>query len=659
LNPATPSAAAGSNTHSALCLTRGIALAWVLVHAATPMFQALGWTALNKDVRPDDPLASWLAFALALLGALALPAPLLLHALVLRRAAPALRWRQIVLAMPLVWMASMAAEAAAGVAYRMTIVVMRSVFPLAEFRSDEFVGLPWRLFIGPAGALFAIGVLVLAWLFARVTHVRRWVPLVAMIGATMAVALLWGLWALAGVNVDLLSSAMNGWTWGRRASALLAQTLAHAIWAAVALLIFAQAVGVPHGPLLQTSQQRLRLGAAALVGALLVPGIVAALAPGGGQWLKLAAQRALSPAPAQDSSEGEPLLQYAFSAPVRVREIPRKASVSPDGRWIIAVASDHQVIIVDAATGNLVHRFPDVLRMHESPDWAWSPDARWLALRTRGDTVVVGKSVRHQVRLRLYAVPGFAPAGEYRHTGTHCLAESHTENAVLFGRDGAAVWLACEPIFQPTAADLLALRLDVPLLQVQAERRYGDLAPWRLRGLKEVGESVWSWHTDHRPPYAHFRDLGRDRVPVALQSPPEEPFPRPKWTLQEFSFDESRGVARFNAWSEHRQGQLAYDMRTGAMVSQTEDPLPPDGAAYSLASTANSLRIERRAHPASRAGELIAVDAASGLVRQRIRTAAQYPLSFSADGRLLVTHADGELRVYRIQRAAASPGNAE
>lgn len=110
-------------------------------------------------------------------------------------------------------------------------------------------------------------------------------------------------------------------------------------------------------------------------------------------------------------------------------------------------------------------------------------------------------------------------------------------------------------------------------------------------------------------------------------------------------------MARFNAWIEKRQRLRTFDMHSGTMVSVADGPLPSDHAAYSIASSANGLRVERRAHPASRAGELIVIDAASGHVRQRVRTVAQYPLAFSADGRLLVTHADGELRVYRVQRA--------
>ena len=109
-------------------------------------------------------------------------------------------------------------------------------------------------------------------------------------------------------------------------------------------------------------------------------------------------------------------------------------------------------------------------------------------------------------------------------------------------------------------------------------------------------------------------------------------------------------MARFNAWIEKRQRLRTFDMRSGTMLSVADGPLPSDHAAYGVASSANGLRVERRAHPASRAGELLAIDAASGQVRQRIRTVAQYPLAFSADGRLLVTHADGELRVYRVQQ---------
>lgn len=539
MNLATPSAAAGSNTHCALRLTRGIAFAWVLVNAATPVLQALGWTALHKEVRPNDPLASWLGPALGWLAALALPAPLLLQALVLRRAAPALRWRQIVPAMLFAWMVGLAAVIAAEASRQVQTDFRLGAHQFAQLRWDEFAALPWMALVGHAGALAAFCMLVPGWTFARAAHVRLGATLLAAVGASMVAALLWGLWVLTGVDSDLLDrSAMNGWAWDKRASALVSQALAQAIWAAVALFIFAWAVRAPLGRL--QPPHRLMLGATVVVGALLVPAVVAALAPESGHRLQLAVQRALSSAPAQDASEGEPLLRYAFSAPVRVREVPRRASLSPDGRWIIAVASDRQVIVVDAATGALAHRFADVLGVHESPDWAWSPDARWLALRTHGDRLA-GKYGHHQARLRLYAVPNLALAGEYRHTGAQCLSELSVENAVLFERDGSALWLACGSEFQPTATDLLALRLDVPPLQLQAERRYGDAAPWYVRGLKEVGGSIWTWHTDQRPPYVRLRDLDRDSAPIVLQLPPADPSPQPEWTMQDFLFDEAKG----------------------------------------------------------------------------------------------------------------------
>lgn len=646
--PSASGAAAGNPAH-ALRLTRGIALAWICVCAANPLFHAVGWTALNKEVRATDPLASWLASALIPLAALALAAPLLLHTLVLRRMLPARPWWRIAIAMFLAWMAG---AIAVGPLLHMALALVRSMQSLARVQGGDLTALPWMSAAGLLPILAVSGVLLPAWVFARMAHVRPAVALRAVIGASLVVAPLWVLWAQAGVDVELLSrSAMNGWTWQKRASAVLSQALAQAIWAAAALLIFARGVGAPQAPWLQSPGQYRRLAAAALVGAVLVPVVVAALGPRAAERLQLAVQRAFSPPPDRDESEGEPLLQYAYSVPVRVRETPRRASVSPDGRWIIAVARDRQVIAIDAATGAIAHRLQGGLGAHESPDWAWSPDGRWLALRTQGDRAAGARS-RHQAALRLYAVPGFVPAGEHRHTGDECHADSVSfQDAVQFTQDGATLWFACGSEYRPTAANLLAVELQVPSLKVLAQRRYGDAAPWHVRGLKQVGGSVWSWHTDQQPPYVRFRDLARDDVPIVLQPPPDGPGLPPDGTLQGFAFDQAEGVARFNAWKEERQRLRTFDMRTGRMVSLVDGPLPPGHAGYSIESIASGLRVERRAHPASRAGELLAVDAASGRVRQRIRTVVQYPLAFSPDGRLLVTQAQDELRVYRVQQA--------
>jgi hypothetical protein len=634
----------------ALRLTRGMAIAWILVNAASPMFYALGWTALNKEVRPSDALAVWLPVALGWLAVFALPAPLLLLAMVLRRAAPALRWWHLVPALFMAWALGLAADMAGGNLGAAQGPFRSGVRPLADFSWQELLGLPWLSVAALAGTVAAFSMLLPAWVFAHAARVRLALPVLAVACASIVTALISAGWLLAGVDWDLLHrSAMNGWTMPKRLSALLVQGSAQAIWAIVALLVFAWRAAA-----FQDAERPAPLRALvawALILALLVPGAAALLASGGWGRLELAVQRALSPPPARDSSEGEPLLAYAFTAQVRVRAIPRKAALSPDGRWIVAVAHDRHVVVVDAATGALAHRFPDGMGVYDSPDWAWSPDSRRLALRTQGDAVP-GKYVRHQSRLRVYAAPGFAQVGEYRHTGAPCLSETHIESAVMFEPDGESLWLACGLATQATATDLLALRFALPQLALQAERRYGEAAPWHLRGLKQVGGSIWAWHTDLRAPYARFRDLGKDRVPAVLQPPPGDRAPQPEWTLQDVVFDEVKATLRFHAWAERRQRLVVHDMRTGAVVSRTEGALPATGAPYVIALAAGGLRIESHAQPTSRAGELVVVDAMSGRVRQRIRTHAQHPLSASADGRVVVTQAGSELRVYRIQPAS-------
>jgi hypothetical protein len=650
-NSSAPPPTTAPATTDALRLTPGVAWAWVLVSAASPVLCAVAWTALNKEVRPDDPAAAWLPTALGWLAAFTLPAPLLLHAWVLRRAAPRLRWRQV---MPALLAAALAtlllAEATTGMR-QVQIDFYSAGLQWADLRWDELLRLPWLALPGSAGAAAAVCLVAPAWVFARAARVPPWVPLLAVIAASMAGALLSALWMLAGVEFELIyRSTMNGWSWHRRASALGTQAAAQAIWAVVALSLFTRLARATPGAM--PSVRRGTLVAAALSAALLLPAAVAVMGPGGAARLQLVVRGALSPRPAQDSSEGEPLLRYAFSAPLRLRGIPWRASASPDGRWILAVSRGRQVVVINGETGAIAHRFADVLDVHESPAWAWSPDSRWLVLRTHGE-LLPGRYVRHQARVRLYAVPGFAQAAEYRHSGAQCLAQSHAENEVLFDRAGASVWLACGLEVRPTPTDLVALRLAVPGLQVQTERRYGDAAPWNLRGLKEVDGSVWAWFLDHQqPPYARFHDLTAGRVPVVLRASAEDLSSQAEWTLQEASFDASRVTFRVHAWAQGRRRWVTHDLRTGAMVSRQEDRLPAPDGSFVAALATGGLRIESHMREASQAGELVVRDAADGRVRQRIRTVAQHPLAASADGRLLVTQSGGELRVYRVQRTA-------
>jgi WD40 repeat protein len=50
---------------------------------------------------------------------------------------------------------------------------------------------------------------------------------------------------------------------------------------------------------------------------------------------------------------------------------------SPDGKLLVTAGRDHDVIVWDASSGEIVHRFPEA-QSASVPDARFSPDGRWI-----------------------------------------------------------------------------------------------------------------------------------------------------------------------------------------------------------------------------------------------------------------------------------------
>jgi hypothetical protein len=70
---------------------------------------------------------------------------------------------------------------------------------------------------------------------------------------------------------------------------------------------------------------------------------------------------------------------------------------------------------VDLASGRAVRQLAGALAPLEPYTITWSPDGRYLALRSSGAEVLVPDTHyrKHQTRVRLYALPDLTLAGEF------------------------------------------------------------------------------------------------------------------------------------------------------------------------------------------------------------------------------------------------------
>src|SRR6185503_2647371 len=126
---------------------------------------------------------------------------------------------------------------------------------------------------------------------------------------------------------------------------------------------------------------------------------------------------------------------------------------------------------------------------------------------------------RYQSRVRLYALPDLTLAGEFSNSESACF-DAPTGEAMLFSDDSNSLWLVCGQFYAPKPDDPLAIRLDVPAMQLRDISRHGeDAESGQVRGLERIGDSVWAWQFPHGGKPFRIRDLTHARDIVTVPMP--------------------------------------------------------------------------------------------------------------------------------------------
>lgn len=609
---------------------------------------AAAWvTAWGKQIRPDDPLASFVWFALAVL-VLGVPilSPLLLWA-GLRKLVPRLQWWP--------WLGVMIV---AGIAY----VLIESWLPSVSeaLRSVRRAGLdsvrpsapgallhlPWTRLLANSAAQPLIVLLLPACLVARAARVRLVVPVCALLLASSVSAVLEELFAMYGARGMLRADwpSVNGWSWRERLQGSLLHASLAASWAAVAAAVFLGWSASSAG------RRMTRVASVAAVAVLVATqAAVFLLRPGGsavaGAWLA----RAVTPTPRKDISEGEPLLQHVLDVPLP--DPARRVAFAPDGSSFIVATKAGELLRYETATGRRVGTIANGFTADEPLQFDWSADGRWFVVRSGGDVVPVQHYRPQQTRLRAYALPHYRLVGEYRHTQGECLNHS-PQSQLLFDPAGDSVWIDCQQFYSPPAVGaLMALRLTLPQLAVQAERRYASTPAGHLETFYRVGDAIWSWQRDPGTTRMVVRDLSHDREVVEIRGLTDSAAAGSA-TLQEVAtLSASDLVLRYARWAQKQQDWLHYDVGTGALLERRSEPLPSWQPGLTMWDV-KALRIEARTWNDRNTGEVRVLDAASGRERQRLAVPAQTVAGASRDGHWLMMLARdrGRVRIYRLPR---------
>jgi len=667
-------AAASTPTSPVRFLSWNIWLAWILVCAADPVFSAAVATALQTLWLPFDPNArsiddSTLVFIVSLV------APVLLPWAVLRRMARLRLW---------VWLASVLIACGVWLLLELKFGglsgAQREFFVATQkLRYDlsllGILGLTWGWLLLSTAAFTAAIALAPAWAFARAAGLRWYVPLLAAIVGACTVAAVDQVYHLYGFHVrayqiQQMQGAMNGWSWMERAQELWLRAGTGALGGAVGGLAFAMLIarGASPGP---TGSRRFIRGprgvaatlASALVIAIAAPAGRLALDPAmrtaGSNWLS----KAFSRTPSRDIAEGEEILRYSHTASVAPPTPPAYPTVSfaPGGGSFLTLAADRRLRRIDTATGREAGALGERLGPDEGFAVAWSPDGRFLALRTDGEAVSIPNTpyTRHRARFRVYALPDYDIVGEYSHqniVGSHQKGEcfdSYANPSMMFEADGGSLWVVCTQFDGPTPNSLMAIQLEVPSMKVLGLRYYGTSAAGEaVRGLTRAGGSIWYWQWSSA--YSHqfwVGDLGNGREVAHLRDLKQSHLAG-DLVSTDAQVTEGRITLRYrnDSWPPTITRWLVFDTRSGELLERRDEAAAPSDPNRVVLKASDDLRIATISRQDSLAGEIDVLDSASGRRRQHIRTLAQRPIGISPDGHWVVMHAFEQrtLRLYRV-----------
>jgi len=627
---------------------------WTLICAATPLFLTIASLPFDELALKDsflEPLSGWTIFALVLA---ALVLPVIGQWWALSRLAPELRlrtWGGTWIGAALVWaLWYVFAPALPLTTYRLasSISFIHAMGSVPSWR--EWFGLPWASFLATK-ILIALTVSALpAVILGRVTKRPRLDFLIAACVATVMTALLEQVYCFQS-GLDLSSSGLDVKT-------LRLKCGLDAVWGASGATVLAWRLG-------RGTTKRVML-IVTLCLATMAPLLNYVSGPAGFQAGFPSVQKALSPTPATDQSTGAPVLSYSRTA----AEYP-VVRFAPDGKSFIAKSADRRLLRIDVASGAVLGQLGEPLAPYERDDLDWSPDGRFLILRTQGEAVpptpASGRAPAHRNRYRLYALPAYQVVGEASYRDDECF--EHGSASVMFELDGQSLWALCERNTPAQADSVAAVQFKVPAMTVLSVRRRGIDAEGRIEALVKTNEGIAYWHRSEHSDSSlsvRFRNLttGQDMAQVSQLT---RATLGGGLTFQGAHLEGGQIALLFCGSSsqvsdpaETDRGPpvvhsfcrtLYFDLHSGALIKKSDEANRPQAPTTStLLAPTQRLRIETTWHSNGKAGEIIVQDEATRHERQRIRTLAQRALTFSPNGRWLVTQGIDEavLRIYRV-----------
>ncbi|MGF6430164.1 hypothetical protein [Bradyrhizobium elkanii] len=657
-------------------------LAWVLVSASVPVFCTIAASAIGKPVTRSAGYPKLIVLGLFLLVAFSLIAPPLMQGFVLKRVLPRLSvtaWFFCILLSAVLWFVLAFGEGVTLIQAGARIQRQLQLVAESRMRAGTFdiFSLPWTSFLQWVFMSSAVTSLIPSLALGMASR-RRGATMIFLIAAIVAALVSAVVELLYGLSYDRhlfkdWAAPLNGLSWIDRVHVLIGRAGIGAVWGAttaIAMVLVTRLRDDTSAPSAWTFaiHRRRRLACvlcAPLLFALLAPFAGYLAGPRGLVAGAPELRRTVSPTPSKDSSQGEAVLTYSHDVALSIA--PTSAvRMAPDGQSAIVRTADNALVQVDIATGRSLRQLAGPLDPYDRYAIAWSPDGRYLALRSGGAaSPIPNTNYRHRdSRVRLYALPDLSLAGEFAGSEQTCF-ESDASESLMFSADSGSLWLICSQYLAPKPDDPIAIRIEVPAMRMRDVRRYGAGNESGLaHGLKRIGDAVWACQSPYsRKPFRIY-DLTHGRQVVTVSMPLELIGNLTSQTAGSCQLDENSirhefcGIPpRVPAGAAPASSicrTLTFDTRTGSLIGSVDAgdrraPFRSPGRPNSVTSD-RGLSVEAFWQENSKAGEIVVRDSATGRERQRIVAVAQRPLQMSSDGRWLmtVTIYGNALRLYRV-----------
>lgn len=400
----------------------------------------------------------------------------------------------------------------------------------------------------------------------------------------------------------------------------------------------------------------------ATVAVIAIPVSIAVSGRDGGRSAAFSVLKAFTAAPAKDVSHGEAILQFSHLVETRPGSYP-VANWSPDSRYMILRDRHRRPMLVEVATGRELGQLAEASAFGESSALAWSPDSRAVVLRTHGaaDPIPGRKHLRNRTRLRKFSIPARELLAEYHTAPDECYV-SFAGLSLIHAPDGNSLWAHCSSRMALQPESIMAIQVDAGSLRPLRRKLYGAesiAGEVRTLGISS-GEVVYLQRRQQgEVEEIRLGHLGEDTVVLRIDNLNATGLTS-GLTAQGETIDD-RGIFADYCGQPVLNGVadgksicrgVDIDATTGEILQVSDDVDRRFEPHRQVVSSGDGLKVEGRQQPTSKRAEILVVDAGTGNVRQRIETREQRPLSFSPDGRWLVTHLRGtkRLAVYRVTR---------